>query len=114
MGPDKQSGLAARTQHQQSILIFHASTKERIAALNLSNVASPDGYVRGRIIPVNGIKQSWVSWSVAICTLCLFISWPYLMAALFISSMPLLASSHLLVGHVRGWQRVVGKHQDVL
>lgn len=86
MSKDRNGDLLARTQHQLRILTFHAGAKERIDALNLSNVPSADGYVRGRVIPVNGARQTWPSWLVAISTLCIFISWPYFMATLFILS----------------------------
>lgn len=84
----EQAALWARSEQQKRILTFQASTEERIAALNLSNAPSADGFVRGRVLPVGGAKQHWGSWALAISTLCLFISWPYFMAFLFLTSTP--------------------------
>ena len=83
----EQAVLRARTEQQQRILTFQACSKERIAALNLTNTPNADGFVRGRVLPV-GSKQRWGSWTLAISTLCLFISWPYFMAFLFFMSAP--------------------------
>jgi hypothetical protein len=63
-----------------------AGTAERIKALNVENKPdASDGFVRGSILPL-GHKQSALSYVTAVLTLALFISWPYFVALLAISS----------------------------
>lgn len=107
----EQTALHARTEQQRRILTFQASSKERIAALNLNNTPSADGFVHGRVLPV-GCKQSWGSWTLAISTLCLFVSWPYFMA--FLSFMSALVHPSITASFVvRSARTCVDAHSPV-
>ena len=58
-------------------------TPERLACLNVHNEPDEDGAVRGRVLPN---VQPPFNKAVALITLVIFVSWPYFMFALMISS----------------------------
>lgn len=82
-------------------LAQQAGSSGRVDALNLENTPDKDGIVRGSILPV-GMKQSSLNYIVAVVTLSLFVSWPYVVALLFLSSAILMSglvpnTSHTII-----------------
>lgn len=71
-------------------LTKQAGSCGRIEALNLKNTRDEGGIVRGSILPV-GTPQPRLNYVIAVVTLSAFVSWPYFVAVLCVSSAILLA-----------------------